>query len=77
MTHIAFDAETGTRGTTPDLGQLPEWNLSDLYSAPDAPERTIVGFYPYDTRRVELPFELDIDTGTIGINHPPKALSGL
>lgn len=38
----------------------------ELTAAPDEPDRTIVGFYPYDTRRVELPFELDIDTGTIG-----------
>lgn len=38
----------------------------ELTSSPDDPDRTIVGFYPFDTRRVELPFELDIDTGTIG-----------
>jgi len=24
----------------PELGQLPEWDLSDLYPAPDAPELT-------------------------------------
>lgn len=38
----------------------------ELTSAPDEPDRTIIGFYPFDTRRVELPFELDIDTGRIG-----------
>jgi PDZ domain-containing protein len=38
----------------------------ELTASPDDPERTIVGFYPFDTRRVELPFELDIDTGRIG-----------
>ena len=38
----------------------------ELTASPDDPERTIVGFYPFDTRRVELPFELDIDTGSIG-----------
>lgn len=37
-----------------------------LTVSPDDPDRTIVGFYPFDTRRVELPFELDIDTGSIG-----------
>ncbi len=37
-----------------------------LTSSPSEPDRTIVGFYPFDTRRVELPFELDIDTGSIG-----------
>jgi PDZ domain-containing protein len=38
----------------------------ELTAAPDDPDRTLVGFYPFDTRRVELPFELDIDTGRIG-----------
>lgn len=38
----------------------------ELTTSPDDEERTIVGFYPFDTRRVELPFELDIDTGSIG-----------
>jgi PDZ domain-containing protein len=38
----------------------------ELTSSPDEPERTIVGFLPFDTQRVELPFELDIDTGRIG-----------
>ncbi len=37
-----------------------------LTSAPDDPDRTIVGFYPFDTAQIELPFELDIDTGAIG-----------
>ncbi|MDT8345174.1 MAG: M3 family oligoendopeptidase [Thermohalobaculum sp.] len=32
-------AERGTeRGAATDLGTLPEWDLSDLYAAPDAPE---------------------------------------
>lgn len=38
----------------------------ELIEAPDGSGRTIVGFYPFDTASVELPFELDIDTGTIG-----------
>ena len=38
----------------------------ELTSSPDDPERTIVGFYPFDTASVELPFELDIDTASIG-----------
>lgn len=38
----------------------------ELTESPDEPGRTIVGFYPFDTRRVELPFELDINTGQIG-----------
>ena len=38
----------------------------ELTSSPEEPDRTIVGFYPFDTRRVELPFELNINTGSIG-----------
>lgn len=38
----------------------------ELTSAPDEPDRTIVGFIPFDTRRIELPFDIDIDTGSIG-----------
>jgi Lon-like protease len=38
----------------------------ELTSSPDDPERTIVGFFPFDTASVELPFELDIDTESIG-----------
>jgi PDZ domain-containing protein len=38
----------------------------ELTSAPDNPDRTIVGFVPFDTRRIDLPFEIDIDTGSIG-----------
>lgn len=30
------------------------------------PDRTIIGFIPFDTRSVELPFEVDIKTGGIG-----------
>lgn len=38
----------------------------ELIAAPDGSGRTIVGFYPFDTASVSLPFELDIDTGSIG-----------
>jgi PDZ domain-containing protein len=48
----------------PEVGELTV--TVELTSAPDEPERTIVGFLPFDTQRVELPFELDIDTGEIG-----------
>ena len=37
-----------------------------LTSSPDDPTRTIVGFYPFDTSQVKLPFDLRIDTGAIG-----------
>lgn len=38
----------------------------ELTDSPSDPGRTIVGFVPFDTRRVALPFELAIDTGQIG-----------
>lgn len=37
-----------------------------LISSPDDPERTIIGFIPVDTRTVNLPFEVEIDTDSIG-----------
>ena len=48
----------------PEVGQLDV--TVELTSSPTEPERTIVGFVPFDTREVVLPFELDIDTGRIG-----------
>ena len=38
----------------------------ELSAAPDEPDRTIVGFIPFDTRAIVLPFEVDIATGDIG-----------
>jgi PDZ domain-containing protein len=38
----------------------------ELIASPDDPERTIIGFMPFDTASIELPFEIDIDTGRIG-----------
>jgi len=37
-----------------------------LIASPDDPERTIIGFLPFDTATVELPFEIAIDTGAVG-----------
>lgn len=48
----------------PEVGEL-EVEV-ELTVSPDDPDRTIVGFFPFDTRQVSLPFELDIDTGRIG-----------
>jgi len=39
--------------------------LVELTSAPGE-DRTIVGFVPFDTRRISLPFDVDINTGSIG-----------
>ena len=42
MIHHAFDltlrAPSAVSGAASDLGQMPEWNLADLYASPDAPE---------------------------------------
>lgn len=38
----------------------------ELAEAPDEPDRTIVGFRPFDTSVVSLPFEVGFDTGQIG-----------
>jgi Lon-like protease len=48
----------------PQLGELTV--TVELTVSPTEPERTIVGFVPFDTRRVVLPFEVSIDTGRIG-----------
>ena len=48
----------------PDVGELDV--TVELSSAPDEPERTIVGFIPFDTRTVDLPFDVSIDTGAVG-----------
>jgi oligoendopeptidase F len=38
LPHPAFDANTAAGGATGGFGDLPDWDLSDLYAAPDAPE---------------------------------------
>ncbi len=38
----------------------------ELIASPDDPERTIIGFIPFDTARVVLPVEINFDTGRIG-----------
>lgn len=38
----------------------------ELIESPDEPGRTIIGVWPADTRRVTLPFEVEIDTDQIG-----------
>jgi Lon-like protease len=48
----------------PEQGEL-EVDV-ELSASPDDPDRTIVGFYPFDTARVELPFELSIDPNGVG-----------
>jgi Lon-like protease len=38
----------------------------ELSASPDDPERTIIGFVPFDTRAIILPFQVDIETDDIG-----------
>ncbi len=38
----------------------------ELASDPQDPERTIIGFVPFDTRTVDLPFDVSIDTAAVG-----------
>lgn len=38
----------------------------EVMAAPDDPERTIIGFMPRDTRTVEVPITVEIDTDRIG-----------
>ena len=38
----------------------------ELASDPQDPQRTIVGFVPFDTRTVDLPFDVSIDTEAVG-----------
>jgi PDZ domain-containing protein len=38
----------------------------ELIGAGETPERTIIGFVPFDTATAELPFDVDIDSGAIG-----------
>jgi PDZ domain-containing protein len=38
----------------------------ELSASPDDPARTIVGFVPFDTRAIQLPFQVDIETDDIG-----------
>ena len=50
----------------PHKGGSQESRRVTLIASPDDPTRTIIGFIPADTRTVELPFEVEIDTDSIG-----------
>jgi PDZ domain-containing protein len=50
----------------PHAADTTEERTVELIASPDDPAKTIVGFVPADTRTVELPFEVDIDTDRIG-----------
>ncbi len=48
----------------PEQGELDV--MVELTASPDDPDRTIVGFFPFDTARVELPFDMSIDPNGVG-----------
>lgn len=50
----------------PHGGGGQERRRVELMTSPDDPSRTIIGFIPLDTRSVNLPFEVEIDTDSIG-----------
>jgi Lon-like protease len=50
----------------PEGSSLEDVKRIQLIADPDTPTRPIIGFIPADTRTVQLPFEVDIDTDQIG-----------
>ncbi len=50
----------------PHKSNAPVTKEVELIVSPDDPDRTIIGVWPADTRKVDLPFEVDIDTDSIG-----------
>jgi PDZ domain-containing protein len=55
-----------TLGVSPGGSGSVESRDVRLIASPDDPTRTILGIVPVDTRRVNLPFEVSIDTDRIG-----------
>ncbi len=47
-------------------GEGEQEGAIELIESDDGERRTIIGFYPFDTASVELPFEVNIDSGDIG-----------
>ncbi len=63
--------ESKEPGDTVDLlidrpGEGQQEVTVELSASPDDPDRTIIGFFPFDTRAITLPFEVDIRTDDIG-----------
>ena len=58
--------DTVTLQIVPHRKTTIEQRTVELIASPDDPQRAIVGFVPADTRTVDLPFEIGIDTDSIG-----------
>jgi PDZ domain-containing protein len=69
LVDVVSELEPGAEITVtviPYMGEDREDRRVTLIQSPDDPSRTIVGFIPVDTRTVNLPFEVEIDTDSIG-----------
>ena len=60
------DGEIVTLTVTPHKTSTSVERRVQLIVSPDEPNRVIIGFVPADTRTVDLPFEVGIDTDQIG-----------
>ncbi len=69
LADVLKDARPGDRARLEVTGIGSEEKRTvevELLASPDEPERTLIGFTARDTRTVDLPFEIDIDTDRIG-----------
>lgn len=60
------EGEIVTLTVTPHKSTTTVERRVQLITSPDAPDRVIIGFVPADTRTVDLPFEVGINTDQIG-----------
>ena len=60
------EGEIVTLTVTPHKSSTSVERRVQLIVSPDEPNRVIIGFVPADTRTVDLPFEVGIDTDQIG-----------
>lgn len=68
LTAALEGAEAGdTVSMTIDRADVGELEVEvELSTDPTDPERTIIGFVPFDSRTVDLPFDVSIDTAAVG-----------
>lgn len=68
LTAALEGAEAGdTVSMTIDRADIGELEVEvELSTDPTDPERTIIGFVPFDSRTVDLPFDVSIDTAAVG-----------
>ncbi|WP_051063083.1 S16 family serine protease [Ilumatobacter nonamiensis] len=68
LTAALEGAEAGdTIDMTVDRAGVGELDVEvELSTDPTDPERTIIGFIPFDSRTVDLPFDVSIDTAAVG-----------